>query len=121
MSQEVTISDAEMKALQEAASLHNRSISAQAESWLRLGRAFAQDARLGDFRIQAALNGLISPMDLSTDEEQEAYFEGFATRLSSPSPTEDAFFKDRQMRGLGVGMDEAGNIIEQKPTKVDPS
>jgi hypothetical protein len=34
---------------------------------------------------------------------------------AKPSATADAFFKDMRERGLGVGMDDAGNIVYATP------
>lgn len=116
MAQAVKISDDEMAVLRQAAALQSRSLTGQAEHWLRLGRAFERDPRFSYVRVEQALKGLVAPMDL-TDDEQEQYFERFDELLSKPSPTANAFFKDRQEQGLGVGMDETGNIIEQQPAK----
>ena len=116
MSAAVKISDTEMAAIREAAKLQSRSIAGQAEHWLRLGRAFERDPRFGYAKVEQALKGLLDVDDLN-DQEQEEFFDRVGSVLAAPSALEDAFFKDRQERGLGVGMDEAGNIIEQPPTK----
>ena len=116
MAAAVKISDVEMLALREAAALQSRSISGQAEHWLRLGRAFERDPRFGFVKVEQALNGLADIDDLST-ADQEEYMDRFTALLSKPSSVSDAFFADRRGLGLGVGMDEAGNIIEQRPIK----
>ena len=112
MSHAVKISETEMNALRESAALQSRSLSGQAEHWLRLGRAFERDPRFGFSKVEQALKGLISPDDL-TDDQQEEYLDGLADGYWKASPTADAFFEDRRQRGLGVGMDEAGNIVYQ--------
>lgn len=116
MAAAVKISDAEMLALREAASLQSRSISGQAEHWLRLGRAVERDPRFGFVKVEQALKGLVDIDDL-TIEEQEEYFDRFDALLSKPSPVAEAFFEERRTLGLGVGMDDAGNLVEQRPTK----
>ena len=116
MAAAVKISDTEMSALREAAALQSRSISGQAEHWLRLGRAVERDPRFGFVKVEEALKGLIDIDDLTT-AEQEEYLDGFDALLSKPSPVADAFFENRRMLGLGVGMDEAGNIVEQRSAK----
>jgi hypothetical protein len=106
----VEISEAEMNALREAAQLHQRSISEQAEYWLRLGRAVERDPRLGVDQVEEALKGL-RPISSLSEEQQEQYFERFAAETREPSEAELAFWEDRRRRGLGVGMDEEGNIV----------
>lgn len=119
MSQAIKISDAEMVVLREAAALQSRSIAGQAEHWMRLGRAFERDPRFGFAKVEQALKGLISPDELN-DAEQEDYFEKLSASYWVPSPVEDAFFAERRRRGVGVGMDGAGNIVLQKPESADP-
>lgn len=106
----VKISDMEMQALREAAEVHNRSISGQAEHWIRLGRAVERDPRFGYVQIEEALRGL-RPVSSLTDEQQEEFFERFAAETLLPTERELAFWEDRRRRGLGVGMDEEGNIV----------
>jgi hypothetical protein len=115
MSAAVKISDTEMDAIREAAALQSRSMSGQAEHWLRLGRAFERDPRFGYAKVEQALKGLVAPMDLNEDE-QEQYFDRMDSLLSAPSAEADAFFKDMRERTGGVGMDDEGNIINYKPT-----
>lgn len=110
MSQAVKVSDEVMALLREAAALQSRSIAGQAEHWLRLGRAFERDPRFGFTQVEQALRGLVPPMDLS-ESQQEDYFDRLEERLLAPSAKATAFFEDRRRRGVGVGMDEAGNMV----------
>ena len=110
----VKISAAEMAALREAAKLQSRSLSGQAEHWLRLGRAVERDPRFGYTKVEQTLKGLLAPVELNTQEQKE-YFDQFAANLWEPSAKEDAFFADMQRRGVGVGMDEVGNIVRASP------
>jgi hypothetical protein len=110
MSQAVKISDTEMEALREAALVNSRSLSGQAEHWLRIGRAVERDPRFSYARIEQALRGLLSPDELDTDEQDE-FFDRYAEAMHAPSATADAFWADRNRRGLGVGMDDAGNLV----------
>lgn len=61
-------------------------------------------------KVERALRGLVAPMDLS-EAEQELYFEKLSTSYWEPSKKMDAFFEDRRARGLGVGMNDAGDIV----------
>ena len=106
----VKISEEEMKHLREAAPLQSRSIAGQAEHWIRLGRAFERDPRFGFAKVEQALRGLIAPMDLN-DEEQDEYLDRLGRSNWEPSRTEDAFFAEMRGRGEGVGMDDDGRIV----------
>jgi hypothetical protein len=112
MSYAVKISEIEMNALRESAALQSRSLSGQAEHWLRLGRAFERDPRFGFSKVELALKGLLSPDELA-DSEQEEYFDGIGDGYWKKSNVADSFFDERRRRGLGVGMDEAGNVVLQ--------
>jgi hypothetical protein len=116
MTQAVKISDAEMNAIKAAAEVNQRSISDQAEHWIRLGRAVEQDPRFGHVQIQEALNGLRPPSSL-TDEQQEAFLDEFEARLDNVSKAEAEFWEYRRRSGVGVGMDEDGNLIYGSTTR----
>jgi hypothetical protein len=109
MPQTVKISDGEMEKVREAAELNSRSIAGQAEHWIRLGRAVERDPRFGYTRIEQVLKGLMRVEDL-TDDEQEDYLDRLGDLMSVPNAEEKAFFADREARGLGVGMDEDGQL-----------
>lgn len=55
-------------------------------------------------KVERALEGLINPDDLSTDE-QALYFEKLGESYWAASPTEDKFFADLRARGGAVGDD----------------
>lgn len=61
-------------------------------------------------RVTQALAGLLA-VDELTGDEQEEFFEGFAQKMATPSAEELVFWADRNRRGLGVGMDDAGNLV----------
>jgi hypothetical protein len=105
----VKISEPEMEVLREAAAINSRSISGQAEHWLRIGRAVERDPRFGYVRIEQALKGLLGIDDLDGDEQEE-FMDRLGDQLRAPSSNANAFYADRNRRGVGVGMDEAGNL-----------
>lgn len=109
MAQAVKISDLEYQAVREAAALNSRSLSGQAEHWIRIGRAVERDPSIAYSRIEQALRGLLPLRELDGDE-QEAFFDHFAEKMEQPSESEAAFYADREKRGLGVGLDEAGRL-----------
>jgi hypothetical protein len=110
MAKAVKICDSEMEELRGAAAVHSRSISGQAEHWLRIGRAVERDPRFGYVQIEEALKGL-RPVSSLSDEQQDEFFERFASETLVPSERERAHWDERQRKGLGVGMDEQGNIV----------
>jgi len=65
-------------------------------------------------KVELALKGLVRPMDLNA-EEQDDYLDRMGASHWEPSPVEEAFFAERRRLGQGVGMDEGGNIIQQTP------
>lgn len=113
MAKAVKICDSEMEELREAASVHSRSISGQAEHWLRIGRAVERDPRFGYVQIEEALKGL-RPVSSLTDAQQDEFFERFAEETLVPSDAERAYWDDRQRKGLGVGTDEQGTIVRPR-------
>lgn len=60
-------------------------------------------------RVKAALEGNLSPGELS-DEEQENWAALFMEKVTNPGPRERAVFEERRRKGLGVGLDEDGNL-----------
>lgn len=116
MAQIVKISDAEMSAIRAAAELNHRSVSSQAEYWIRLGRAVEQDPRFGQVQIEEALTGQ-RPISSLTDEQQEEFFDRFGAEMDKPTKEALAFWEERRRKGLGVGTDEEGNIIDGSTTR----
>ena len=110
MAAAVKISDVEMEAVREAAKINSRSIAGQAEHWMRIGRAVESNPRYGYAQIEEALRGL-RPVNSLSDAQQEEFFDSFAADTLVPSPQAQAFWQARQTAGLGVGMDDEGNII----------
>jgi hypothetical protein len=113
MAHAVKISDTEMEALREAAELNSRSLSGQAEHWIRIGRAVERDPRFGYVQIEQALRGL-RPVSSLTDEQQEEFFERFAQDTLVPTERERAYWDDRRRKGLGVGLDDHGNVVRPR-------
>lgn len=110
MAQAVKVSDGEMSALRDAARLHNRSLSGQAEHWMRIGRAVERDPTIGYSRIDMALRGL-EPISLDRlgEQEQDAFIEALGS--AAPTAAEDDFWRHRRAKGLGVGLDERNRLV----------
>ncbi|WP_040705777.1 hypothetical protein [Oceanicaulis alexandrii] len=48
---------------------------------------------------------------LHTDDENDIWLDAFSAVLAEPSADERSFFEDRRQQGLGVGLDETGNLM----------
>ena len=48
------------------------------------------------------------------DESDPEWMEWFFKKMNEAGPEEEAFWERRQRLGLGVGLDESGNIISMK-------
>jgi hypothetical protein len=114
MAQSIKISDDEMKVLRDEAEISRRSIAGQAEHWMRIGRAIEKSSILNYERIKEALSGLASP-DSLTGYEQELFFDLFSDSMEEVTPEQTAFFANRRKMGVGVGLDEDGNLVKQQP------
>lgn len=116
MAHAVKISDLEMNVLRDAARLNSRSLSGQAEHWMRIGRAVERDPAIGYSRVERALRGL-EPLELDAlgEDQQDAFFEDLAG--AAPTPAEDAFWRDRRERGLGVGLDDQDRLVSRAPVR----
>lgn len=114
MSQAVKISDIEMKALRDAARLNSRSISGQAEHWLRIGRAMERDPQVGYSRVEMALRGLEPvALDSLSEAEQDDFIQNLADAPATAA--EEDFWRDRQRRGVGVGLDDKDRLVFGTP------
>lgn len=67
-------------------------------------------------RIAMALRAELSPDEL-TGPEQEIWAKEVTKKMAEPSKEAIEFFKERRRLGIGVGLDENGNIVHQKPEK----
>lgn len=46
-----------------------------------------------------------------SEMDTDVWLDAFVEKMSKPGPREEAFFKERQQQGLGVGLDNAGNLV----------
>lgn len=45
--------------------------------------------------------------------ETDRQLDDFVKKMTVPTPEEIAFFEERKRKGLGVGLDENGNLIRE--------
>lgn len=70
-------------------------------------------------RVNLALTGQLG-IDQLNGDEQEEFFDRFAQEMRTPSAEELAFWAERRRLGLGVGMDDEGNLV-YAPVNMPPS
>ena len=112
MAESVKISDEEMALVRAEADLNSRSIAGQITHWMRIGRSIESAPEFSYAHIREALSGTRSPDKLS-GEEQAVYLDELLEAVSGETPEQSTFFKARQEKGLGVGLNEAGELTNQ--------
>ncbi|CTQ47353.1 hypothetical protein [Roseibium aggregatum] len=71
-----------------------------------------------DDDVQKSMDELTEQGNFSNFVKQ---LDALTDKLSVPGPNEEAFFEERQREGLGVGLDDDGNLVkagagaDQKP------
>ena len=76
---------------------------------IRIGRAIERDPTIGYSKVDLALRGL-EPLALDTlgDAEQDAFIERMGDAPATAA--EQDFWRKRQRKGLGVGLDDKGKL-----------
>lgn len=116
MAQSIKLGDDIMKIVRRESELQSRSIAGQIAHWVRIGRAIEKSGNFDHTRITAALAGDIETTGL-TDEEKDVWLDSFVEKMAQPGPDENAFFARRRELGLGVGLNEAGNLLREKAAR----
>ncbi|SHF92530.1 ParD-like antitoxin of type II toxin-antitoxin system [Loktanella atrilutea] len=92
-----------------AAKRSGRSLAEQIAYWIWLGQAVDESPEFDVKRLQTTL-----PENL-TALESAVFLSYLEEATSHPTKEAEAFFEDRRRRGLGVGLDENGHLVRQKP------
>lgn len=53
---------------------------------------------------------------LCTDVEKGVRLDSFVEKMGQPGPDEEAFFARRRQLGRGIGLDAAGDLVNEKGT-----
>lgn len=114
MAKTVKLNDELVDFARQEAVLQDRSLGAQVSHWVRIGRAVETSGKLDHAKISAALAGEMQTREL-TPEEKSVWMDHFTDLMGEPGPEEKGFFADRRRRGLGVGLDEKGNLVHAEP------
>ncbi len=107
-----------MDILRDESKTFGRSIAGQAEHWMRIGRAIEQSNHFNYRKIQAVLNGTLSPDHLNRDE-QEVYLDDFIEEMKLPQQAMSEHLSKQGEAGIGVGLDDDENLVYAKSTKDD--
>lgn len=110
MTQSVEISDELMRAVCAEARRRSRTVAEQFAHWVKIGRAIERSGKVDPARIDAALRGVLRTEDL-TDVEGSVWGQDFADAVLHPSAGEITYFEERRAKGLGVGLDENGDLV----------
>jgi|SRR6056297_468573 len=114
MAKTVKLNDDIVDFARQEAVLQDRSLGAQISHWVRIGRAVETSGKLDHAKISAVLAGEMQTRELAP-EEKSVWLDSFTDLMGEPGPEEEAFFADRRRRGLGVGLDENGNLVRAEP------
>ena len=120
MSDECTLPDDLRIAIAIGAAANVRTESEQIAHWITIGRAVEGTESFDFARVRAALTWQIPVNELS-ETEHAVWSAAFVGDLMRPTSEESAFFAERQAKGLGVGLDEHGNIVDAHGKTKQPS
>ncbi len=112
MAQSVKISDQKIEAVRRTVELSSQPVAGQVDQGMKSVRAVKPSPRLNHDRIRQTLAGERSP-DALSGEEQTVFIDELLAAVSMKTPEQAAFFEKRRKEGLGVGVDESGEIVRQ--------
>lgn len=113
MAQSIKIADDEMDLIRKEAELSSRSIAGQVTHWMRIGRSIERAPEFTYEHVREALDGKRSP-DALTGEEQVVFIDELLSEAAEDTEEQKAFFEARRKKGLGVGLDDSGEIVHQR-------
>lgn len=117
MPKTVKLDDELVDLLTREAKLMSRSLAGQVRHWVRIGMSIERSKAFDQSRIAAALNGRLSPDDLSA-AEQEGFIEGVLSAAREGTSEQEEYFSERRKKGRGVGMRD-GQLVEEAGTTAD--
>lgn len=112
----IKISESAKQLAAQAASVNSRSISAQVEHWMKIGRAIEQSPGFNYERVQKALHAELNQDELS-EEELAIYEEALFSSMYDLTDQFTGFIENQKAKGLGVGLDDEGNLVHQNHAK----
>ena len=116
MARSIKISKELMAEVRREAKLQGRTLAAQLEYWVRIGMAIERSSNFSYDRINAVLAAEAQTSTLN-DAEYAVWSDRFDELMAKPGPNGEAFFAERRRLGLGVGLDENGNLVRAADLK----
>lgn len=113
MSESIRISNEEYRHILAEKELSSRSINAQAEHWIKIGRAIEQSPEFSYSNIKAVLAGLKDPGEL-TIEEDAVYMEQFVDSMIDFDDSVKKAYENEVGDGCGVGLNDDDNLVYEK-------
>jgi hypothetical protein len=107
MSRSIKLGEETISALQAEADTQSRTLSEQAEHWIRLGRAVEALPEMSIARVHLALHGLFPHQRLSAGEMLQ-----FLDLMAVPGEQSERHVEELVMRGHAVGYDENDVLME---------
>lgn len=108
----IKIAAHDLETLRREAKLTKRSISGQASYWMAIGKAVEHSGIFDVANVRKALSRQVSP-DVLTGPEQEVFVDELLEAARVQTPEQEALFEDRRKRGIGVGLDRDGEIVQE--------
>lgn len=105
--------------VEDEAAANGRTVSEQVAHWLLIGRAIERSGALDFARVEAFRAGELTHSDLR-DNEYFRWEQGLLDWIKTPTHEEIDFFADRRANGLGVGLDDNGEIVHARVDKIHP-
>ena len=112
MPESIRISDAAFLELKAEKTVSKRSLGAQAEYWMNIGRAIERSSSFNNSKIKKALLGQLDPIELSA-EEDAVYISQFMNQMKSVTPEQEDFFNKQKENGVGVGLNDDNELVYQ--------
>ena len=116
MPESIRISDAAFLELKAEKTVSKRSLGAQAEYWMNIGRAIERSSSFNNAKIKKALLGQLDPTELSA-EEDAVYISQFMDQMKSTTAEQKDFFNKQKESGVGVGLGNENELVYQRDIK----
>lgn len=110
MPQSVKLADDIMAPVRNEAELKSRSLAGQIAHWIKIGRAVERSGVYDEARMRDVLAGKYDTTHL-TEEEDAVWLDEFTQKMGTADDAECKFYEQRRRLGLGVGLDQGGNLI----------
>ncbi|ARU18296.1 TA system antitoxin ParD family protein [Croceicoccus marinus] len=106
MAKSIKIADELFETVQASSQAFSRTLAGQVSHYIRIGQAV--ESLLSHDIVARILQAKIS------SSEDASALDALSAVAKDPSSEEIEFHIERQLRGLGVGLDDSGNLVYQR-------